>query len=64
MAGAEIRQEYTEPTALVLALVGRILCEVKNSGATEEEAKAAVATTQALLPLIELRSAQRVRIDC
>lgn len=49
-------------SAMVFALMARILKEVSGSGATFEEALAAVQATEAILPTVGLRSRNDIYI--
>lgn len=47
---------------LIFALAQRILCLLEESGATEEEAKAAIEATAATLPMVGLQSKNSITI--
>ena len=57
---AENRPGYQDRSALALALTQAFLAKIREAGATEEEALAALRSAEALLPVMELYSKTRL----
>jgi hypothetical protein len=50
----------TAKMAIVFALAEQIVEHLRDSGATEEEAQAALSVSESILPLLELQSRNRM----
>jgi hypothetical protein len=57
---AENRPGYQDRSALALALAQAFLAKIREAGATEEEALAALRSAEAMVPVMELYSKTRL----